>query len=79
MLRMILGEGMVLTLVGIVVGVPVALVGARFVADRLFGVSATDIPTILAATLGMIVVATIAGLIPARRAASVDPMVALRQ
>ena len=67
-----------LTTAGIVIGVPAALLAARLVADRLFGVTATDIPTIVAASLSLLAVTAIAGFIPARRAARVDPVVALR-
>jgi predicted permease len=75
---MVLAESSLLTTVGIAIGVPAALLGARLVADRLFGVSATDIPTIVAASLALLIVTSIAGFIPARRAARVDPVVALR-
>jgi ABC-type antimicrobial peptide transport system permease subunit len=56
----------------------VTLAATRFIATRLFGVSATDPITITLAAALMITVAGVAGLLPARRASRVDPMVALR-
>ena len=77
-LRMVLNEGLVLTTIGIAIGVPVALAGSRLIADRLFGVSPTDGPTIVVAVLSLVLVTMLAGYIPAQRAARVDPVVALR-
>jgi ABC-type antimicrobial peptide transport system permease subunit len=76
--RMVLAESVALTLAGIAVGIPVALMAARLVADRLFGVTPSDVPTVVGAVLVLLAVTSIAGLIPARRAAHVDPVVALR-
>jgi ABC-type antimicrobial peptide transport system permease subunit len=78
MLGMVLRESLLLVLAGIAIGVPVALAAARLISGLLFGVSATDPATISMACLLMIVVAAMAALGPARRAAKVDPMVALR-
>jgi len=77
-LGMVLSEGVALTLAGIAVGVPIALVVARLVSDRLFGVTATDTPTMVGAAVLLLAVTVVAALIPARRAARVDPMTALR-
>ena len=77
-LKMILRESLLLVFVGIAVGIPAALALARLISARMFGISATDPVTIAAATLLMIAVATLASLVPARRAARVDPMVTLR-
>ena len=77
-LGMVLSEGVALTLAGIAVGVPIALVVARLVSDRLFGVTATDTPTMVGAPVLLLAVTVVAALIPARRAARVDPMTALR-
>jgi macrolide transport system ATP-binding/permease protein len=77
-LRMVLAESAGLTLGGITIGVPAAIVATRFAADRFFGVTATDVPTIVAAAIGLLVVTGAAGFVPARRAARVDPVVALR-
>jgi predicted permease len=77
-LRMVLKESIWLVTAGIAIGVPLTLAATRFIATRLFGVSATDPITIALAAALMITVAAVAGLLPARRASRVDPMVALR-
>ncbi len=78
MLGMVLRESLLLVLAGIAIGVPASLAAARLISGLLFGVSATDPATISMACMLMIVVAAMAALAPARRAARVDPMVALR-
>jgi putative ABC transport system permease protein len=77
-LKMIIGEGLALTLAGVAVGLSLALALTRMLASYLFGVSAADPLTYLATTLLLIVVALLACYFPARRAAGVDPMTALR-
>jgi predicted permease len=77
-MRMILREAFVLVMLGIAIGVPAALAASRLLATMLYGLKVTDPVTILAAVGVMAAVALTAGYIPARRAASVDPMVALR-
>jgi len=63
---------------GLAVGIPIALVGGRLMADQLFGVRSWD-PISLAVAVGVLTLATaFAGFIPARRAASIEPMRALR-
>jgi ABC-type antimicrobial peptide transport system permease subunit len=76
-LRLVMRESMLLVAVGIVAGLAVAIAASRLVASLLFGLAATDAPTILLATLTMAAVSAIAGYLPARRAARVDPIVAL--
>lgn len=77
-LQMVLGETMKLVLAGVVVGVPAALAASRLLSSILFGLKATD-PVSLSAVVALLsLVALLAGLIPARRATKVDPMVALR-
>jgi putative ABC transport system permease protein len=78
MLRMVLGESMLLVLFGIAIGVPAALLSSRVIASLLFGVGATDPLTMVGAALVMIAVAALAAGLPARRASRVDPMAALR-
>jgi predicted permease len=76
--RQVLRETLILMLVGIAVGVPVALAGTRLIKSMLFGLGATDPWAIGAACAILAVIAALAGYIPARRASQVDPMVALR-
>jgi predicted lysophospholipase L1 biosynthesis ABC-type transport system permease subunit len=63
---------------GLAIGVPAALLGGRLMADQLYGVRTYDPLTLLFAVLVLSAFAGIAGFIPARRAASVEPMNALR-
>lgn len=63
---------------GLLIGVPVALIGGHFMASQLYGVSAYDPFSIAGAILILAAFAAIAGFIPARRAASIEPMQALR-
>ena len=77
-MQLVLGEALLLLAVGLAAGVPMALASSRVLQRFLFEMKSTDPLSLVAvvALLGM--VATLAGLIPARRAAKVDPMVALR-
>jgi predicted permease len=77
-LAMILGQGTWLTIVGIVAGLTGAMAVSRFLRALLFGVQPIDPVTYAAVTLVLVAVALFASYIPARRAAKVDPMVALR-
>jgi predicted permease len=77
-LMMVLRESGVVFGAGVLVGVPLAIVATRLLRSMLFGVASSD-PLTFAAGLALIaVVALIASVLPARRAASTDPMVALR-
>ena len=75
---LVMRESMILVVVGIVIGIGVALSTSRFVATLLFGLAPTDPVSVAAATGIMVVVSAVAGFLPARRASRVDPMVALR-
>jgi predicted permease len=75
--RLVLGESMVLVVTGVVLGVATALAASRLVAKLLFGLAPTDILSVAGAVLVMLLVSVIAGYLPARRASRVDPMVAL--
>jgi ABC-type antimicrobial peptide transport system permease subunit len=77
-LGLVLRESMLLVTVGIGIGLAAALAAGRLVTSQLFGLEPTDIPTIATAIFVMVTVSAIAGYLPARRAARVDPMVALR-
>jgi len=73
-----LGKGIALVAGGVAVGIIGAAASSRLLAGFLYGVSATDPITFAAVGLCLIVVATLASFIPARRASRIDPMVALR-
>ena len=77
-LWLVLRETLTLALLGIAIGIPSALVATRLIATMLFGVSPTDVPTITAVSLLLLLVALFAGYLPARRASAIDPIVALR-
>jgi putative ABC transport system permease protein len=77
-LMLILKQGLLLTLIGIVVGLAGALALTRVMSSLLFGVEATDPATFTAIVLLLAIVSLIACYIPARRATRVDPMIALR-
>jgi ABC-type antimicrobial peptide transport system permease subunit len=76
--RLVLRQGLSITILGIAVGVAGALGLARVTQSLLFGVSPTDPGTYLAVGLTILVVALLACLIPAQRAMRVDPLVAIR-
>jgi predicted permease len=77
-LRMMLREGLVLTLVGLAIGLPAAWLSARVLRTLLFGVSEADTLTFGATAAFFLLLGIAAGLNPARRATAVDPVVALR-
>jgi len=77
-LTMILGQGLRTVLIGIAIGLAGSLALSRVIASLLFGVTATDPLTFAAVILLLVAAAMLACYLPARRAARVDPMVALR-
>ena len=77
-LRLIVGQGSVLALIAIGIGLAASFALMRVISSLLYGVSATDPVTFVLVTLLLIVVAALASYLPARRAARVDPMLALR-
>jgi putative ABC transport system permease protein len=77
-LRLVVGHGLALVLAGVALGAVGALALSRFVASMLFGVRPTDPATFVAVAVLLVAVALLACYRPARRAAGVDPIVALR-
>ncbi len=77
-LQMVLGHGLRLVAIGVVLGLAGALALTRFLAGQLYGVRPTDPLTFIAVTALLALVALAATWLPARRAARVDPMIALR-
>ena len=76
--RLIIGNGMFLTILGIVIGMPIAIALAASLSGLFFGVSSKDPISFVALPLALAAVALLASYIPARRALRVDPLVALR-
>jgi ABC-type antimicrobial peptide transport system permease subunit len=77
-LKMIIGQGMRLVVVGVAIGLTAALALTRLMTSFLYGASATDPLTFVVVVLLLSLVALLACYIPARRATKVDPIVALR-
>jgi predicted permease len=77
-LRLIIREALALVLAGILIGLPVAFAASRLVSGLLFGLSPTDPLSMVASVTVLTAVALLAGYLPARRAARIDPMEALR-
>jgi putative ABC transport system permease protein len=77
-LGMIFQRGMLTICIGLIVGLPLALGLSRILASVIYGVAATDVFTFVVISGALIVAASLAIYIPARRAMSIDPIVALR-
>jgi len=77
-LRMVVGSGVLLSAIGIGIGLAASFLLTRVIASLLYGVSPWDPLTFIAVPVTLIAMATLASYLPARRAAQVDPMVALR-
>jgi ABC-type antimicrobial peptide transport system permease subunit len=75
---LVLQETMLLIAIGTGIGLPAALASMRLIRNLLFGLEPTDPSTILVATGVLVLVAAVAGYLPARRASRVNPTVALR-
>lgn len=77
-LRLVLGQGIVLVIIGTAAGIASALAVGRYIQSLLYGVRPTNVPTFVAVSLLLSGVSLAACYVPARRAMRVDPMVALR-
>jgi predicted permease len=75
---MVVGETLLTVGLGIAAGVPLGLAAVRLISEKLFGVRPADPVALAVAVLVMVSVAALASFLPARRAAAVDPMMALR-
>jgi putative ABC transport system permease protein len=77
--RMVLREALRVTTIGVAAGIAGALGLTRLLTNLLYGVRPTEVSVFLAVPLLLLGVAAVAGWVPARRAARIDPMVALRE
>jgi putative ABC transport system permease protein len=77
-MRLVVGNGMLLTLIGIGIGIVASIGLTRVMQSFLFGVGATDAVTFIAVSALLIAVALVANYIPARKATRVNPVIALR-
>jgi predicted permease len=77
-LNMVLHESFKIAAAGIAAGIPLALVAGHFMSSMLFGLQPFDAFTLAAALAGVVAISVLSGYLPARRAASIDPMRALR-
>ena len=76
---MVMHRALILVAIGLAIGIPIALIGGRLMRTQLYGVSTYDPVTLTGAVLVLAASAALAGFIPARRAASIEPMHALRR
>src|SRR5690348_3701601 len=76
--RMVLGEAVRVAIIGILIGVPAGLAATRLIRAQLFGVGAVDLPSLTIAIVVLVTTAVVASYLPARRAAKVGPLEALR-
>ncbi len=78
-MRLVLGQGLKLAGAGLAAGLALAVPAARLMRSLLFGVSATDVPTLAGVSLLLLLVICAASLLPARRATNIDPIDAIRR
>ena len=76
--RMVVGQGLLFVLGGILIGLPICFLVTRTLRSLLFETSSTD-PLTFAAIISLVIVSALASWVPARRATRVDPMIALRE
>jgi putative ABC transport system permease protein len=77
-LKLVVGQGMVLVITGIIIGLTLAFISTRLLGAMLYGISGTDWFTYLETSLLLAAVAATACYVPAHRASKVDPIVVLR-
>ena len=75
---MVVRDSLIVCIAGIVLGLPLAVAGSRFLESMLFGVTTRDPWSYVGALAAVVLLAVVASVVPARRAVSVDPMIALR-
>ena len=75
---LVMREVLLLLAVGLAVGIPAAIGAGRYISAQLYGIQANDPFIAISTTVLLAVVSTAAGLIPARRASRIDPILALR-
>jgi ABC-type lipoprotein release transport system permease subunit len=76
--RLFMRQGLMVTLIGLVLGLAGAAAATRLLESWLYGVKPLDVPTFAWSAAGMLVIAALASYLPARRAARIDPLVTLR-
>jgi macrolide transport system ATP-binding/permease protein len=76
--RMVLGEAVRVALIGVMIGVPAGLAATQLIQSQLFGVGTIDVPSLSIAIVVLVATAVVASYLPARRAAKVAPLEALR-
>ena len=76
--RLVLGEGVRVAMIGVIIGVPAGLAATRLIRAQLFGVGMIDAPSLTFAIVVLVATAVVASYLPARRAARVGPLEALR-
>jgi len=74
----IVGEGMIVTAIGVLAGIVCALLAGGAMSSLLFGVTATDVPAFAGAILALVAAAALSSYLPARRASAIDPRSELR-
>jgi ABC-type antimicrobial peptide transport system permease subunit len=77
-LQMVMRESLQIAALGVALGIPLAMLTGRFMTSMLFGLEPYDKWTALASLVGVVAIGLVAGYLPAHRAASIDPMQALR-
>jgi macrolide transport system ATP-binding/permease protein len=74
----VMGGAMLQSVAGLAIGIPVAIFCVRYVKSQLFEITSVNVPVMGIAIGVLVITAAVAGIIPARRAASIDPVRALR-